>query len=116
MFIQQSKAYKKPMDAMREGFEEIADHQLALLAGIRAAFKSMVKRFDPTALEKQFDRQAKGSIPLNLGKGKYWNAYTGYYKNLTDNMENSFQQLFGDQFVQAYEHQLRELALARKKS
>ena len=115
MFMLRNKAYKKPVDAVREGFQEIADHQLALIAGLRAAFDSMMKRFDPVALEKQFDRQKKGSITLSMGKSKYWHSYAEYYKSLIDNRESSFQHLFGDQFVQAYEEQLRKLEFARER-
>ena len=36
------------------------------------------------------------------------------YKELVDDMDNSFQHLFGYEFVQAYEEQLQKLAIARK--
>lgn len=115
MFIKQSNAYKKPVEAVREGFQAVAEHQVALLAGIRSAFKSMVEGFDPEKLEKQFERQSKGSIVPALGKAKYWNAYKEHYQSLADNMESSFQFLFGDEFVQAYEDQLIRLSKSRDK-
>jgi type VI secretion system protein len=115
MFIKQSNAYKKPVEAVREGFQVVAEHQVALLAGIRSAFKSMIECFDPEALEKQFERQLGGSLVPALGKVKNWNAYKEHYKSLADNMENSFQYLFGDEFVQAYEDQLIKLSKSRDK-
>ncbi|MFT6388053.1 MAG: type VI secretion system FHA domain protein [Cellvibrionaceae bacterium] len=115
MFVKKSKAYKQPVDAVREGFQGIAEHQVALLAGIRTAFQGMIESFNPETLEKQFERQDKGTFIFGLGKSRYWNSYSEHYRGLADNMENSFQHLFGDDFVQAYEDQLRKLALARKK-
>lgn len=116
MFVRKSSAYKKPKEAFREGFNGIAEHQVAIIAGIRAAFKSMMERFDPEHLEKQFDRQAKGAILPGMQKARYWNSYTEYYRNFVDNLEQSFQYLFGDEFVQAYEDQLRKLVAARKRN
>lgn len=116
MFVRKSSAYKKPKEAFREGFNGIAEHQVAIIAGIRAAFKSMMERFDPEHLEKQFDRQAKGAILPGMQKARYWSGYTEYYRNFVDNLEQSFQYLFGDEFVQAYEDQLRKLVAARKRN
>lgn len=114
MFVKRSSAYKNPVDSVREGFQGVAEHQVALLAGMRSAFKSMMQRFDPAVLEKQFEHTTKGQLLSGIGKAKYWNAYADHYKDLADNMENSFQYLFGDEFVQSYEDQLRKLAHYRK--
>ncbi len=114
MFIKKSSAYKEPVDAFREGFQGVAEHQVAIIAGIRYAFESMISRFDPTNLEKMFDKQGKGAVIPAMQKARYWAAYTEHYKSLLDNMENSFQHLFGDDFVQAYEDQLRRLVAERK--
>lgn len=115
LFIKKSNAYKKPVDAFREGFQEIAEHQLAMIAGIRQGFESMMERFDPEQLEKTFSKQVKGSVIPGMQKAKFWSSYTEYYKGFTDNMEFSFQHLFGSDFVTAYEDQLRRLTAARKR-
>lgn len=114
MFLRKSDAYMRPKQAFQEGFDGIGEHQVAIIAGIRAAFKSMMDRFDPDKLEDQFDRQSKGVSLPGMQKTKYWSSYVDYYKGFVDNMENSFQYLFGDEFVQAYEEQLRTLAFERK--
>ena len=115
LFIKKSNAYKKPVEAFREGFQEIAEHQLAMIAGIRQGFDAMMERFDPEQLEKSFSKQTKGSVIPGMQKAKFWNSYTDYYQGFSDNMESSFQHLFGSDFVSAYEDQLRRLAAARKR-
>lgn len=115
MFVRKSGAYMGPKQAFQEGFDGIGEHQVAIIAGIRAAFKSMMDRFNPELLERQFEKQGKGGMLPGMQKTKYWNNYTDYYKGFVDNMENTFQYLFGDEFVQAYEEQLRRLAVERKK-
>ena len=114
MFIKKSNAYKKPVDAFREGFQEIGEHQVAMIAGIRHGFERMMERFNPEILEKNFNKQGKTSVIPGVQKAKYWNSYADYYSGFVDNMESSFQHLFGSDFVHAYEDQLRKLIAARK--
>lgn len=117
MFLKKTNAYKKPVDAFREGFQEIGEHQVAMIAGIRFGFERMVERFNPDDLEKSFNKHGKGGgvIP-GMQKAKYWTSYKDHYLSFVDNMESSFQHLFGSDFVNAYEEQLRKLAAARKKN
>jgi type VI secretion system FHA domain protein len=114
MFIKDGNAYKKPVEAIKEGFEGIAEHQIAILAGIRTAFKSVLTRFDPMILEQRFEQFNKSGIIPGMTKAKNWDSYKSYYQELVDDMDNSFQHLFGYEFVQAYEEQLQKLSVARK--
>ena len=114
MFVKDGNAYKKPVEAIKEGFEGIAEHQIAILAGIRTAFKGVLSRFDPIVLEQRFEQFNKPGIIPGISKMKNWESYKNYYNELVDDMDNSFQHLFGYEFVQAYEEQLQKLAVARK--
>ncbi|MFP5350925.1 MAG: type VI secretion system-associated FHA domain protein TagH [Gammaproteobacteria bacterium] len=114
MFVKSNKAYQGPLDAVREGFHSISEHQLAVLAGIQAAFRGMIERLDPEALEQRFEKYRKGGV-LKVGhKAKNWDSYKEFHKDLVNDLENSFQHLFGYDFVQAYEEQLQRLVVARK--
>jgi len=113
MFIKENNAYKSPVDAVKEGFQGIAEHQVAVIAGMQAAFKGMIDRFDPTNLESRFEKYKSSSL-LSLGqKGKRWNAYKQYHQGLVDDIDDSFQHLFGYDFVQAYEEQMQRLISER---
>lgn len=114
MFLKDNRAYQKPIEAVRESFQGIAEHQVAVLAGIQAAFRGMIERMDPEALEKRFEKYRGGGV-LKVGqKGRNWDAYKEYHQDLVDNMDNSFQHLFGYDFVQAYENQMQKLMISRK--
>lgn len=113
MFLKQGNAFKQPLDAVREGFEGVAEHQVAVLAGIREAFKAVIDRFDPITLEDRFGKQRGGILPGSQ-KAKNWEAYIGYYDELAGDIDKSFQYLFGDGFVRAYEDQLQKLAVMKK--
>lgn len=116
MFVKRAKAYKPPLEAVREGFDGIADHQIAVIAGMRAAFESILRRFDPQQLQQRFDRQQKGGIIPGSKKGRYWESFEALYEDLTRDPDEAFQMLFGDEFVQSYESQLTRLAVARKRN
>src|SRR5690554_3996411 len=116
IFIKKTNAYKQPVEAFQEGFQEIAEHQIAMIAGIRHGFERMMEHFNPLNLEKSFNKQGKSGVIPGLQKAKYWSSYTEYYADFVDNMESSFQHLFGSDFVNAYEDQLRKLITARKKN
>ncbi len=114
MFLKQGNAFKQPLDAVREGFEGIAEHQVAIIAGIREAFKTVIERFDPLTLEERFGKQSSGGLLPGSQKAKNWEAYIYYYNELAGDIDRSFQYLFGDGFVRAYEDQLQKLAVSKK--
>lgn len=115
MFLRQSRAYKEPIESIQESFNSIADHQVAVLAGIRSAFRASLSKFDPTLLEEEFKQSGKGGLVPGVLKGKMWSAYQEHYHSVTNDMERSFQELFGDEFMQAYEDQMQKLSSARKR-
>ncbi|MCP4430342.1 MAG: type VI secretion system-associated FHA domain protein TagH [Gammaproteobacteria bacterium] len=114
MFLKSGNAFKQPLDAVNEGFDSVAEHQVAILAGIREAFKGVIERFDPIVLEERFSKQSRGGILPGSQKAKNWEAFASYYEELVGDIDKSFQYLFGDGFVRAYEDQLQKLAISKK--
>ncbi len=114
LFLKDSRAYKEPVASIQESFNTIADHQVAMIAGIRSAFEGSMKQFDPIQLEEKFKKIGKSGVIPGFSQAKYWAAYHDYYQSIINNMERSFQELFGDEFVQAYEDQLHKLSSVRK--
>ncbi len=116
MFIKENNAYKEPIEAVREGFQGIAEHQVAVLAGMQAAFRGMLERLDPETLEKRFEKYKKPGL-IQIGKKRQnWESYKAYHEELAENIDNSFQHLFGYDFVQAYEEQMQRLVITRKEN
>jgi type VI secretion system FHA domain protein len=110
-----NQAYLGPVEAVTEGFDDIKAHQIAMMAGIRAAFDSMLKRFDPEELAERFEKRMKRGALLALpGKGRYWDQYRDLYEELTQDADLNFQRLFGEKFAQAYEEQMRRLTAVRR--
>jgi len=107
-------AYMPALHAFDDAFEDIRFHQLAMLAGMRAGFESLLTRFDPTQLQELFDKQIKRGGLLSLGgKTKYWELYTELFGELAADRDDSFRRLFGEEFARAYEEQLERLKRSR---
>ena len=100
-------AYLSATDALDDAFDEMRRHQLATLAGMRAAFESLLARFDPEVLQQRFDRHLKRAGFLAVGaKLRYWDLYTEFFEDLSAERNNAFQRLFGEAFAAAYEKQI----------
>ncbi|WP_096086445.1 type VI secretion system-associated FHA domain protein TagH [Agaribacterium haliotis] len=114
MFVSPHSAYKDASASFKEGFEGVAEHQLAIVSGIRTAFERMLARFDPLSLETRWNKGKRGAAIAAMQRAKNWSLFEEYYNCLKADEEQCFQQFFGDDFVQAYEDQLRRLKAERK--
>lgn len=115
LFTNQSNLGKDPTAIVAESLNSLADHQLALVAGMHAAFKSTLAQFDPATLEQTFKRNCKTGILSGFSGAKTWAAYQSHYQQLVDNMEQTFQALFADDFAQAYEDRMLQLSQTPKR-
>jgi type VI secretion system FHA domain protein len=115
LLVKRNAAYLGPVDAFADAFEDLRNHQLAMLAGMRVAFEAMLAEFDPDHLQEEFDRQiAKLSLPLVPAKLRYWDLYRERRRELVKDPEAAFDQLFGEEFARAYEEQFRTLRAQRR--
>jgi type VI secretion system protein ImpI len=107
LLVKRNAAYLPPVDAFRDAFQDARNHQVAMFEGLRAAFESMLRDFDPDVLEEKFDKQVKGS--LLPGRRKYWELYRDWYESVGKDADSAFRTLFGEEFARAYEEQLQRL-------
>ena len=110
LLVKRNPAYLGPVDAFEDAFDDVRNHQMAMLAGVRVAFESMLAMFDPDRLQEEFDSQMKkGSLLSVGGRLRYWDLYRDKIHDMVRDPEKSFRELFGDEFAKAYEEQLRRL-------
>lgn len=105
-------AFMSGTAAFEDAFDDIRCHQMAMLAGVRAAFESLLVHFKPDRFEQEADGGSKRSA--FAGKGKYWDRYREHFDGLMRDPDECFRRLFGDEFARAYEQQLSRLKSARK--
>jgi type VI secretion system FHA domain protein len=101
--------YLGASDAVREVCRDLLNHQNAFLDAMNTAFIEFADRFAPDELQEGFDRVMTGLKQLApLRKAKYWDLYTEIYPMMTEKGGGRFPQMFGEEFIGAYERQIAE--------
>jgi type VI secretion system protein ImpI len=100
--------YLGPLDAMDDAFDDIRTHHLAMVVGMHAGFESVLNRFNPKTLAREFDKRSRrGALwPVPTGL-RYWRQYEDLFESLTaGETQTTFRRLFGEEFAHAYERYL----------
>jgi len=101
--------YLGARDAVREACRDLLNHQNAFLDAMNSAFVEFADRFDPDELEDGFKRALDGGKFFSfMNKSKYWDLYCDLYPIMTEKGGGRFPQMFGEEFVKAYERQVAE--------
>ncbi|MCX2780330.1 type VI secretion system-associated FHA domain protein TagH [Microbulbifer thermotolerans] len=103
-------AFMDPRTAVADSFDDLSDHQVAVLAGMRAGYEAMLKFFNPENIERRLN--SSGSVFASKN-AKNWEGFVQMYRELAGDPESCYRRLFGDEFASTYEHQLSELKNAR---
>ncbi len=101
--------YKPPLDATREAFADVRSHELALMAGVQTALISLLRRFDPDALEQRLQPGLLGNLVPSARKARTWELFCTTYRDIAREAEDDFQAVFGREFARAYAAQVRKL-------
>ncbi|MCV2869190.1 type VI secretion system-associated FHA domain protein TagH [Defluviimonas sp. WL0002] len=103
------RGYLAATAATEQALNDIKAHEVAMVTGMEAALKGVLKRLDPKALEEKI--QGGGGIGdfLKGKKARYWEVYEKMYAEISDQAENDFHDLFAREFSRAYQEQLDRL-------
>lgn len=101
---QGSQAFMSADAALRDSFDDLRAHQLAVMAGVEAALEHLLARFEPARLEERL-APAAGLSKLFGGsrQAHCWQQFTTLYGQISREAEDDFQDLFGREFSRAYE-------------
>jgi type VI secretion system FHA domain protein len=117
MLVRRNPAFLAPVEAFQRAFDDIRAHQMAMIAGMRAGFESLMGQFDPEELRERFDKQVKrGGLLGAVAKPNYWDQYGDYFSGLRGDRDDAFRRLFGEEFALAYEKQIALLKRGGQKS
>jgi type VI secretion system FHA domain protein len=110
LLVKRNAAFLGPVEAFEDAFDDLRHHQMATLAGVRVAFEAMLAEFDPERLEQQFDCEGRKAALLPLPAWlRYWDRYRDRFHAMRRDADETFRDLFGDEFAKAYEEQLGRL-------
>lgn len=114
LLLRQNPAFIPAPEAAREAFDDIQAHEMAMIAGLRAALRALLARFEPSVLEARLDPASGLDKLLPMArKSRYWDQFTQTYGQVAADAAEDFMQLFGEAFSRAYEDQILRLAQAR---
>ncbi|MFZ0791075.1 MAG: type VI secretion system-associated FHA domain protein TagH, partial [Chromatiaceae bacterium] len=115
LLLHPNPAFLPALEAAQSAFEDIQAHEMAMIAGLRAALRALLARFEPDALEARLGSVSGLDRLLPMArKSRYWELFTETYGQVAADAEDDFMQLFGEAFARAYEDQILRLAQARR--
>jgi type VI secretion system FHA domain protein len=114
--LHSTRGFLDPVDALNDAHDDLQVHQLAMVAGMRAAVFELISRLGPNALEAG-EAQAGGLNRLfpDARDAALWRKHREQHAHLLAHFDDDFEAVFGREFVRAYEEQARRAAAARDK-
>ena len=97
-----------PVQAVSDACKEMRMHELALVAGMRAAVQGALGRFNPKAIEHAFENSQKG-FSLGSRKAKLWEQFVVQQDKLSRAAQDDFNKAFGRDFMAAYQARLKQV-------
>ena len=105
-----TRGFLAPAPAMRDAYDDLRAHQFAFLAGMRAALEGVLKRFDPAVLEGKLTHTSiLATLLPSSRKARMWEVFQELYAQISAEASDDFHELFGKEFLRAYEAHIDEL-------
>ena len=109
-----ARGFMESDKAMRDAYDDLRAHQFGFLAGMRAALEGILKRFDPATLESKLTQKSLlSSILPGQRKAQMWEVFTQLYSQISSEASDDFHELFGKEFLRAYNEYIDQLAKDR---
>ncbi|RKT46308.1 type VI secretion system-associated FHA domain protein TagH [Thiocapsa rosea] len=114
LLFRPSPGFLPAVPAAREAFDDIRAHEMAMTAGLQAALRALLARFEPAELERRLTARSRleEMLPM-VRKSRYWDLFTEAYEEVAADAAEDFMRLFGDAFTKAYQEQIQRLDQAR---
>ncbi|TXF99241.1 type VI secretion system-associated FHA domain protein TagH [Massilia arenae] len=109
--------YLAPQAAVQGAFDDLKAHELAVIAGMRAALGAVVQRFDPARIEGRLSEPGRFDRLLPASrKARMWDRLVELYGELARDADEDLQRLFGEKFSSAYAQQVERLRAGQPSS
>ena len=110
LFYEQSEGYMGPVEAVQDSFKYLRAHETAMVKAMQVAFRDLLDRLDPEALEERFQRTVKrGGLLSPSAKSKYWDMYREAYQGIAGFSDENFAAIVGGKFADAYDREMHQL-------
>lgn len=98
--------FLQPVEALRDAHDDLQLHQLAMMAGMRAAVFDLISRLGPETIEAAEGPESglARRVPA-LRDAALWRRHRQSHAQLLENLDDVFEAAFGREFLLAYEAQ-----------
>ena len=114
LFIKHTSAFLNAGDSIRQGFNDLEDHQAGLLAGVRKGYESMLQQLSPERIKSRSKESALLKVIPGGEKARYWDAYETFFEDLMSDRNQAYDRLFGEQFTKGYNDYVNSMTISRK--
>ncbi len=96
--------------AVADALKDIRLHELASMAAMQSAVRTVLDGLDPAKLRAQADQAGGMSLLPAQKKARAWDAYEALHTRTVQALADDFDSVFGKAFARAYERALDEVA------
>ena len=100
--------------AVADALKDIRLHELASMAAMQSAVRTLLDGLDPVKLRAQADQGGGMSLLPAQKKARAWDAFEALHTRTVQALADDFDSVFGKAFARAYEQALDEVAAREK--
>ena len=109
--------YLDAVEATREAFQDIENHQEAIRAAMQVAVSDLLERFDPDELKSTFEQgQKTSSFISSSSKRRFWEHYAEAYEALATRAAGQLPNSFMEELSQAYGEESARIKAERRQN
>jgi type VI secretion system FHA domain protein len=97
-------------EAVADALRDIRLHELATIAAMQTAVRSVLEGLDPAKLRAEAERSGGMALLPAQKKARAWDGYEALYNRTVQALADDFDSVFGKAFARAYERSLQEIA------
>ncbi len=112
MLVNPLSGYLNSEQAIKESFEELQEHQIGVMAGMKSALNALLDKFSPEKITDNVNKLK--TLGLGSKKSRYWDSFTDLYDEIKEE-DDAFTALFSCEFSKAYERQIDDVRQAKLK-
>jgi type VI secretion system FHA domain protein len=102
----EAEAFLTAEKALADACNDLQMHELALMAGMRAALSHAIELFEPAGIEKRLEAEGAKRLLANR-KALLWDAFVAHFSRIGGDTGDAVERLMSTAFITAYEEQLR---------
>lgn len=107
--------FMTPASAVEDAFHDLHAHQIAIVAGMRAALIDLLGRFSPERIVERAGAPSRieRMAPV-LRSAALWESYTRVHRETALAVEDDFGAVFGKAFLNAYDEEVKSYQARRE--